>query len=129
MAIASSRAADILNKEFNGTNYTSTATWYVGLRGGSVELTGGSYARVAVTANSTNFPVISGTNIMVNGTSITFPQATADWSSADEVALYAASSGGSPIHTGALDNPVTVRTGQTRQFAAGDLKIKALPVL
>jgi len=128
MGIAASRAADILNKEFNGTNYTPTATWYVGLRGAGTELTGGSYARVSVTANSTNFPVISGTNIIVNGTAITFPQATADWSQADEVALYTASSGGSPIYTGALDSPVTVKTGQTRSFAAGDLKIKATPL-
>src|SRR5687768_10942696 len=120
MAIATSRAAEILNKEFNGTNYTPTATWYVGLRGGGTELTGNAYARVAVTANSTNFPVIAGTNIMVNGTAITFPQATGNWAQADEVALYAASSGGTPLYTGALDNPVTVTTGQTRSFAAGD---------
>lgn len=129
MATATSRAAEILNKEFNGTNYTPTATWYVGLRGSGIELSGGAYARVAVVANSTNFPVIAGTNIMKNGTAITFPQATADWNTADEVALYTASSGGTPIHTGVLDTSVRVLTGQTRQFPANDLKIKITPIL
>ena len=125
MPIETSHAAELLNKDFGATDYTPPATWYVGLRSGGTELSGSGYARVAVTNNTTNFPNIS-TNIMVNGTAITFPQASADWATADEVALYVASSGGTPKYTGVLDNPVTVRSGQTRQFAAGDLKIKLI---
>ena len=63
---------------------------------------------------------------MVNGVVITFPQASAAWSTADEVALYIASSGGTPKFTGILDTPVTVQSGQTRQFAAGDLRIRMI---
>lgn len=127
MSVLAAEAAQILNKIFGATNYTPAATYYVGLRNGGVELSGGSYARVAVTNNTTNFPNVAA-NTMVNGTAIAFPQATADWDTADEVVLYLASSGGSPRFAGALDNPVTVTTGQTRSFAAGDLKIKLIPL-
>ena len=123
MSILAAEAAQILNKVFGGTNFTAETTWYVALRAAGVELSGGSYARVAVTNNTTNFPNIS-TNEMVNGTAITFPQATADWTQADEVALYTASSGGTARYVGNLDAPVTVRTGQTRSFAAGDFKVR-----
>lgn len=125
MPILASHAAQILNKEFGGTNYTTEITFYVGLRAGGTELTGGSYARVAVTNNTTNFAAVAA-NIKVNSVAITFPQATTDWATADEVALYIASSGGTPKYTGTLDNTVAVKTGQTRSFAAGDLKIKFL---
>ena len=123
MPILSTHAAELLNKDFGATNYTPPATWYVGLRSGGTELSGSGYARVAVTNNTTNFPNVAA-NTMVNGTVITFPTASADWATADEVAFYIASSGGTPKYTGVLDSPVLVRSGQTRQFAAGDLKIK-----
>lgn len=128
MPLATAIAAQVLNKLFGTTNFTPEVTYYVGLRGGGTELSGSGYARVAVTNNVTNFPNVA-TNIMVNGTAITFPQASADWATADEVAIYVASSGGSPKFTGVLDSSVTVRAGQTRSFAAGDLKIKLIPAI
>jgi hypothetical protein len=128
MGIAASHAGEILSKDFGGVDYTPPATWYVGLLSGGVELSGGSYARVAVTNDASGFPTVT-TNLIVNGVAITFPQATADWAQADEVGLWIASSGGSPKYTDDLDSPVTVRTGQTRSFAAGDLKIKLIPVI
>lgn len=128
MGIAASHAGEILSKDFGSVDYTPPATWYFGLLSGGTELTGGDYARVAVTNNTTNFPTVT-TNIIVNGTAITFPQATADWSTADEVGLWIASSGGSPKYKGSLDPSVTVRTGQTRSFAAGELVIKIIPLI
>ena len=118
MPIATAEAADILNDEFVGV------TWYIGLRAGNTELSGGAYARVAYADWDTTT-----TNVMTNPTDFAFDQATADWDPADEVALYTASSGGSPKYTGSLDSPVIVRTGQTRKFFAGDLKIKLIPVI
>jgi hypothetical protein len=118
MPIATAEAAQILNDEFVGV------TWYIGLRAGNTELSGGSYARVAYADWDP-----TATNVMTNPTSFNFAQATADWDPADEVGLYTALSGGSPKYTGFLDNPVIVRTGQTRSFAAGDIKIKLIPVI
>jgi hypothetical protein len=79
------------------------ATLYVGLYTstpgpdgtGGTEVSGGSYARKAVTNNGTNFPAaVDG--IKSNGTAITFATATADWGSVDGVGIFAASSGGTP---------------------------------
>lgn len=123
MSILAAEAAQILNKVFGGTNFTAETTWYVALRAAGTEISGGSYARVAVTNNTTNWTTTSN-NEKVNATAIAFPQATADWTTADEVALYTASSGGTAKYVGNLDATVTVRTGQTRSFAAGDLKVR-----
>jgi hypothetical protein len=123
MPILSTHAAELLNKDFGATNYTPPATWYIGLRSGGTELSGSGYGRVAKTNNTTNWPNVAA-NIMVNGTAITFPTASSDWATADEVCLFIAGSGGTAKYTGVLDSPVTVRSGQTRQFAAGDLRIK-----
>jgi hypothetical protein len=125
MPILTTQAAQILNKEFGGTNYSPNGSWYVGLRSGGSELSGGSYARVPITNDTTSFPNVAA-NVMVNGVAITFPQASADWATADEVALFSASSGGTPKYTGVLDTPVTVQSGQTREFAPGDLRIKMI---
>jgi hypothetical protein len=125
MSISATLAGQVLSKLFGAANFTPSATYYFGLRSGGTELSGGSYSRVGLTNNTTNFPTVS-TNIITNAVVITFPTASADWSTADEVAVYAASSGGSPLLVGVLDSPVTVRSGQTRQFAAGDFKVKAL---
>ena len=125
MSILAAEAAQILNKIFGATNYTPATTYYIGLLSGGTELSGGSYARVSVTNNTTNFPNIS-TNEMVNGVAIAFPQASADWATADEVAVFLASSGGTARFRGPLDSTVTVRTGQTRSFAAGDFKVRLI---
>lgn len=45
------------------------------------ELSGGAYARVAITNNSTNFPAASAGS-KSNGVAIEFPEATADWDEA-----------------------------------------------
>lgn len=118
MPIAIAEAAGILNDEFVGV------TWYIGLRSANVELSGSGYARVEYDEFASTL-----TNEMTNPTAFTFPQASADWLTADEFALYSASSGGSPKYTGALDPTVTVRTGQARSFAAGDLVIRLIPVI
>src|SRR5205823_752298 len=85
----------ILDQVFGATAWTAPGTLYFGLWGsaGSIndastggttgEVSGGSYARVAVTNNTTNFPAATGTapTTKKNGTAITFPTATANWNS------------------------------------------------
>jgi hypothetical protein len=68
-----------------GSTTLGPATVYIALftaaptaGGGGTEVTGGSYARVAVTNNATNFPAASGAS-KSNGTLIDFGTATADW--------------------------------------------------
>jgi len=125
MPISNAVGAEILNKEWNATNYTSPATYYVGFRNNGTELTGGGYARIEVTANTTNFATTS-TTLMSNATAFSTPTASADWLEADEVAIYTASSGGTARYTGMLDAPFTLRTGTKRTFGIGALRIRLI---
>lgn len=123
MPISNTGGAEILNKEWNATNYTSTVTYYVGFFNNGTELTGGSYSRISITANTTNFPTTS-TTLMTNGTAFETPTATADWLEADEVGIFTASSGGTARYRGLLDAPFTLRTGTKRTFGVGALRVR-----
>ena len=112
-----------LNHDFNGAEYAHPTDWYVGFRKNGVELSGGAYARIQKTSNTTHWPTTT-TSVMSNGTVVTTPVATADWNEADEVALYDAVSGGNLWYWDQLDFPFTLRTGQKREFGIGTLKIK-----
>jgi hypothetical protein len=130
------REVIILNSQFGaGSTTYSPATWYLGLStttpndDGSnfTEPTGGSYARVSITNNTTNFPAAttsSGTTTKSNGAAFTFANPTGSWGTVTYWGLFTASSGGTPEFTQALDNPVTIQSGNTPvQFAIGDFKI------
>jgi hypothetical protein len=69
--------------------------------GGGTEVTGGSYARVQVTNNATNFPAASA-GLKQNGTAITFAQATADWGTVVAFGLFDASTSGNLLYWGWL---------------------------
>lgn len=60
------------------------------------EPAGGSYARVAITANTTNWPNATGGNpaISTNGVAIAWPQSTAAWGFICGILISDASSGG-----------------------------------
>lgn len=96
----------ILDLFFGNIAYTPPATLYVALftaqptdAGGGTEVAGGSYTRVAVANNSTNFPAATGTNPTVksNGTTVTFPTATAGWGTVTAWGLFDASSAGNLV--------------------------------
>lgn len=124
MAITAFAAAKHLNRDFNGAAYTPPATWHIAFFHDGTELTGNNYSRIAVTADSTNFPVIT-TNTMANGVAFTTPQATGgDWLEADEVRLYDDPTAGDAWYQESLDEPFTLLVGQTRTFEIGALRIK-----
>ena len=113
-----------------GGDYTRPGTVYVALcttaptdaSTGStiVEPSGGSYARVAVTNNATNFPASSG-GAKSNGTAITFPTATGSWGTVTHFAIVDASSNGNVLWWGSLGSSKTIDTGDTASFATGQL--------
>ena len=106
------------------------ATWYIGLStadptddgSGIAEPSGGSYARVAVTNNATNWPAASG-GAKANGTAITFPQASASWGTVTHFVIMDAASDGNMYVHAALDASKTVDSGDTLSFAVGELDI------
>lgn len=125
MSITNYAASRHLNKDFNGTNYTPPATWYVGFRSNGVELSGNGYARIALTANGTNFPTTS-TNVMSNGVEFDTPVASGDWAQADEVGLYDALTSGNLWYYDLLDAPFTLLNGRQRTFAIGAVQIRMI---
>ena len=109
--------------------YTAPATVYIALytvapgdAGGGTEVTGGSYARVAVTNNLTNWPAAAA-GAKANGTEITFPTATANWGTVVAFAILDAATGGNFLYWGDLTASKTINNGDTAKFAVGDLDI------
>lgn len=125
-------ANKILDYLVSGVAFTQPTNVYVALytvaptaSGGGTEATGGSYARVTVACNTTNFPSASG-GVKSNGTAITFPTATADWSTAANMVaatLMDASTSGNELYFGALTASKPVLNGDTASFAIGQFQI------
>ena len=126
----------IIDHVLRGTPYTAPTTVYFALltaapsdAGGGTEVTGGSYARVALTANTTNFAgtqaaastaVSSGTNgTTSNNVVVTFPTPTANWGVATHMAVYDATTSGNLLVYGALNASKTINNGDAApSFAA-----------
>lgn len=120
---------ELLDHVLGGGDYSRPATVYVALytvaptdAGGGTEVSGGSYARVAVTNNDTNWPAASN-GAKANGTEITFPTATADWGTVVAFAILDAASDGNFLYWGDLTQEKTINDGDTAKFAVGDLDV------
>lgn len=125
MGASDSRERLIADSQFGGGATTwAPATWYCGLStttpnddgSGFTEPVGGSYARVAVTNNVTNFPAaatVAGVTTKKNGAKITFPNPTGLWGQIPAYGFFTAPSGGTPEYTNTLDTPITVLSGNT----------------
>ena len=107
---------------------TLPASLHVGLftaspadAGGGTEVTGGAYARVAVTRSLANFAgtqsagsttASSGTGgVTSNNSAITFPAPTANWGSVVALGIFDASSGGNLLAWAPLTQAKTVNNG------------------
>lgn len=88
------------------------------------EPTGGSYARVAVTNNSTNF-TFDGYNAVYNATDIIFPVATGFWGRLGYWALVDAATSGNVMAYGTLNPVATVVSGDRLTIVANSLSIAA----
>lgn len=90
----------VLNKEFGAVDYTPDANLFAGLLTtvpaddgtGGTEVSGGSYARVSVANNGTQFP---SANPKVNANVVTFPTASAGWGGIKGMGWFSAASAGS----------------------------------
>lgn len=120
---------------FRAQAYSPDATAYFALftsatddAGGGTEVTGGSYARVALAYSATNFTNTqnSGTGASTgtggatsNAVTINFPLATADWGTITHWAIMSASSAGSMRFHGALSASRIISTGGQASFPPG----------
>ena len=125
MGASDAREILIANSQFGGGATTwAPATWYLGLSTntpnddgtGFVEPVGGSYARVTVTNNATNFPTaatVSGVTTKKNGAKFTFPNPSGLWGLITHYGFFTALTGGTPEYSNPLDTPITIQSGNT----------------
>lgn len=123
------KALDIV---LGGASWTSPTTVYIALStaafssastGSSLtEVSGGSYARVAVTNNSTNWPNAS-SGAKANGAVFTFPAATANWGTVQSFYIIDASSGGNALYGADLTTSRTINSGDTASFAISAISL------
>lgn len=95
--------------------------------GSGAEVTGGSYARVQVNQDGTTPPFWedSDTGLGIqNQSAVTFPTATASWGTITHVAVWDAATTGNLLFHGALSASKVVGSGDTFEFAAGELDIR-----
>jgi hypothetical protein len=100
---------------------TRPTSWYVALftdnptdAGTGTEITGGSYARTAVTFTVTG-------DTASNSAAVEFPAATANWGTITHIGVYDASTSGNLIFHSELTASKAITTGDVFRISTGDL--------
>ena len=123
-AISNYLEAQILDFVFRNASFPPPAAVYVALftsapgeTGGGTEVSGGSYARKAVTFGA------AANGQVTNSAEVDFGTATADWGTVGHVAIFDAASSGNMLVYGALPANKTINNGDTTTWAAGTLTV------
>jgi hypothetical protein len=114
----------LINATLRNTSYTSPATVYVGLytsdptdANTGTEVSGGSYARTAVTFGAPS------NGVSTNSAAVEFPQATGSWGTVGWIGILDASSSGNLLYHTALDTSKTIENGDIFKIAIGSLSV------
>ena len=130
----------LIDQLFRGQSAPGTGTLYVALytappsdAGGGTEVSGGSYARAAVTSSLANWAgtqasgstdASSGTGGQTsNNAAITFPTPTAGWGTVTHFAIYDALVNGNELFWGQLTIAKTINQADTVTFPPASLSI------
>jgi hypothetical protein len=114
----------LINATLRNTSYTSPATVYVSLYTSDptdadtgTEVSGGSYARTAVTFGAPS------NGVSTNSAAVEFPQATGSWGTVGWIGIEDASTGGNLLYHTALDASKTIDSGDIFKIATGSLSV------
>jgi hypothetical protein len=114
----------LINATLRATTYTSVATVYVSLwtsdptdAGSGTEVSGGSYARTAVTFGAPS------NGASTNDADVTFPTATASWGTVGWIGINDAASSGNLLYHSPLDTSKTIDTGDIFKISTGNLSV------
>jgi hypothetical protein len=114
----------LINATLRNTSYTSPSVVYVGLytsdpgEGNTgTEVSGGSYARTAVTFGSPS------NGVSTNSASVTFPTATGTWGTVTHVGILDASTSGNLLYYTALDASKSIASGDVFTISTGNLSV------
>lgn len=123
MSFSNTYETNVLTWALTNSAVTRPTAWYVGLftsdptdAGTGTEVSGGSYARTAVTMT------VSGDTASNSG-AVEFAAATASWGTVTHLAVFDASTGGNIIAHGALTVSKAIGSGDIFRIADGDLDI------
>lgn len=122
----------VLDARYGGGTYSKPATVYFALftsmptvlGNDGTEVTGGSYARVAVTNNATNFPNAAAGQ-KTNANAITWPGATASWGAIQGIGIFDDPTAGNLQDFQPLVTPKTVGNGDVFSLAASQLTLQS----
>ncbi|MFD1135571.1 hypothetical protein [Paenibacillus sp. PDC88] len=114
----------ILNHVLKGTAYTVPAGIYVALftsdptdAGTGTEVSGGAYARQAVTFNTATIGATA------TAADVLFPVATAAWGTVTHIGLFDAVTGGNLLFSSVLTTSKSVPAGDQIKINAGDITV------
>lgn len=116
--------AKLLDHVLTNTSFSSPTTVYAGLftvapddTGGGTEVSGGSYARQAM-----SFSAASG-GATTTDADINFPQATADWGTVVAVGIHDALTSGNLLMYTDLTTSKAIATGDILKISSGSLTV------
>ena len=114
----------LINATLRNTTYTSPATVYVSLYTSDptdadtgTEVSGGSYARTAVTMGAPS------NGVTTNSADVTFPTATASWGTVTHIGIHDASTAGNLLFHTPLDTSKTIDSGDIFKITTGNLSV------
>jgi len=141
LALTNALENSLVDWLLRGQTYTPPATSYIALytvcptdSTAGTEVTGGSYARAAVTSSLANWAgtqsagstvASTGTNgTTSNNGALAFPAATADWGTVNCFGVTTASTAGTLLIYAPLSSPRNITSGSTASFAPAALTVQ-----
>ena len=114
----------LINAVLRNTSYTSPATVYVSLyttdptdADSGTEVSGGSYARTAVTMGAPS------NGVSTNSADVTFPTCTVSWGTVSHIGIHDASTSGNLLFHTPLDTAKTIDSGDIFKIETGNLSV------
>jgi len=114
----------LINVTLRATSYTAPAAVYVGLyttdptdANTGTEVSGGSYARTAVTMGAPS------DGVSTNSGAVTFPTATGTWGTVGWIGILDASTSGNLLYHTPLDASKSITAGDIFTIAIGNLSV------
>jgi hypothetical protein len=114
----------LINGTLRGTTYTAPTTTYLALYTSDptdadtgTEVTGGSYARQAITMGAPS------NGVSTNSSAIEFPQCTLTWGTVTHIGIRDALTTGNLLYHTPLDTSKTIATGDIFRVAVGSLSV------
>lgn len=114
----------LINATLRNTAYSSPATVYAALftsdptdAGSGTEVSGGSYARKAITFGAPS------NGAATNSGAVEFDQATGNWGTITHFGIYDSLTSGNLLYHGALTTSKTIETGDVFKFATASVTV------